>query len=102
MSIKPAQDNDSQQEMSPKPQSEMKNYQGSNKLKDKVAIVTGGDSGIGRAVAIGYAKEGADVAIVYLEQEQDAEETKKLVEKENRKCLVLKGDIGDEIFCKEV
>ena len=100
--IKPKQDNDSQQEMSPKPESEMKNYQASNKLKDKVAIVTGGDSGIGRAVAIGYAKEGADVAIVYLEQEQDAEETKKLIEKENRKCLVLKGDIGDEIFCKEV
>lgn len=102
MSIKPAQDNDSQQEMSPKPQSEMKNYQASNKLKDKVAIVTGGDSGIGRAVSIGYAKEGADVTIVYLEQQEDAEETKKLIEKENRKCLVLKGDIGDEIFCKEV
>lgn len=74
-------------------------YKGSEKLKDKVAIVTGGDSGIGRAVAILYAREGADVAILYLSEHEDAEETKRLVEKEGRKCLLIPGDVSQREFC---
>ncbi|MFB2897155.1 SDR family oxidoreductase [Aerosakkonemataceae cyanobacterium BLCC-F50] len=89
-------------EMTPKPKSDDPKYQGSGKLRDKVALITGGDSGIGRAVAIFFAKEGADVAIVYLNEHNDAEETKKLVEQEGRKCITLAGDIGDEKFCQEV
>jgi NAD(P)-dependent dehydrogenase (short-subunit alcohol dehydrogenase family) len=84
----------------PKPISEDSRYVGSNKLKDKVAVISGGDSGIGRAVAIAFAKEGADIAIIYLDEHNDAEETKKLVENYNRKCLLISGDIGDEEFCK--
>ncbi len=72
------------------------------KLSEKVAIITGGDSGIGQAVAVAFAKEGADVAIVYLKEHSDAKETKRLVEKEGRKCLLLPGDIGEEKFCKSV
>ncbi len=89
-------------DMVPKPVSEDYSYQGSNKLKDKVAIITGGDSGIGKAVAIHYAKEGANVVIVYLDEHEDAEETKRQVEEEGQKCLLLSGDIGDEEFCKEI
>jgi NAD(P)-dependent dehydrogenase (short-subunit alcohol dehydrogenase family) len=74
-------------------------YKGSEKLKDKVAIITGGDSGIGRSVAIFFAREGADVAIVYLEEEEDAEATRKMVEKEGRKCLLIQGDVADRQFC---
>jgi NAD(P)-dependent dehydrogenase (short-subunit alcohol dehydrogenase family) len=74
-------------------------YIGSNKLKDKVALITGGDSGIGRAVAVHYAREGADVAIVYLESDDDARDTQKMVEAEGRKCLLFKGDISKESFC---
>ena len=78
-------------------------YKGSEKLQDMVAIITGGDSGIGRAVAVLYAREGADVAIVYLPEEQsDAEETKRAVEKEGRSCLLLPGDVSDFEFCEEV
>ncbi|WP_108670079.1 SDR family oxidoreductase [Peribacillus acanthi] len=91
-----------QTEMTPEPESVKPNYQGSNKLKDKIAIITGGDSGIGRAVAIYYAKEGADVCIVYLDEHEDANKTKELVEAEGRKCLLLAGDLGEETFCKEV
>lgn len=87
--------------MAPKPQDEDIGYQGSNKLKDKVALITGGDSGIGRATAITFAKEGADVVIVYLNEHKDAEETKKKVEKEKRRCLLIAGDVGKEPFCKE-
>jgi NAD(P)-dependent dehydrogenase (short-subunit alcohol dehydrogenase family) len=90
-----------QTEMNPQPISEDPNYQGSGKLKNKVALISGGDSGIGRAVAIYFAKEGADVAIIYLNEHQDAEETKKQVEQEGRQCLLIAGDIGDEQFCKE-
>jgi NAD(P)-dependent dehydrogenase (short-subunit alcohol dehydrogenase family) len=90
-----------QAEMNPQPASEDPNYQGSGKLKNKVALISGGDSGIGRAVAIYFAKEGADVAIIYLNEHQDAEETKKQVEQEGRQCLLIAGDIGDEQFCKE-
>ncbi|MCC3355547.1 SDR family oxidoreductase [Bacillus sp. REN16] len=89
-------------EMVPRPVSEDHSYQGSNKLKNKVAIITGGDSGIGKAVAIHYAKEGANVVIVYLEEHEDAKETKHQVEEEGQKCLLLSGDIGNEEFCKEI
>ena len=77
-------------------------YQGSGKLADMVAIITGGDSGIGRAVAVLYAREGADVAIIYLPEEQvDAEETLEAVENEGRRCLLLPGDVSDYAFCEK-
>ena len=75
-------------------------YKGSGKLEDMVAIVTGGDSGIGRAVCTLFAREGADVAIVYLEEHEDAEETKTAVEAEGRRCLLIPGDVGDRDFCR--
>ena len=88
--------------MQPKPEYIRKGYKGSEKLKNKVALITGGDSGIGRAVAIHFAKEGADVAIVYLEVEKkDALKTQSLIEKENQKCLLIEGDVKSESFCKE-
>jgi len=77
-------------------------YKGSDKLKDKVALITGGDSGIGRAVAILFAREGADVAIVHLDESQDAADTKTAVEGEGRECLVIKGDVKDPEFCRSV
>ncbi|MFJ7976064.1 SDR family oxidoreductase [Peribacillus sp. NPDC096379] len=89
-------------EMHPKPESVCSKYQGSGKLQGKTAIITGGDSGIGKSVAIYYAKEGANVVIVYLDEQSDAETTKELVEKEGQKCLLLSGDVGDESFCKGV
>lgn len=89
-------------EMTPKPEAEKTGYRGSDKLKGKVALITGGDSGIGRAVAIAFAKEGADVAVSYLNEHKDAEETKREVEQEGRRCLLLAGDIGDEQFCGEL
>ncbi|RYE25560.1 MAG: SDR family oxidoreductase [Sphingobacteriales bacterium] len=76
-------------------------YKGSDKLKDKVAIITGGDSGIGRSVAILFAREGADVAIIYLNEHGDAEATKAMVEKESRKCMVISGDVTNSKFCSE-
>ncbi|HYD74585.1 SDR family oxidoreductase [Ramlibacter sp.] len=76
-------------------------YRGSGKLEGMAALVTGGDSGIGRAVAVLYAREGADVAIVYLEAQQDAEETRRCVEKEGRRCLLVRGDVKDSKFCRE-
>jgi NAD(P)-dependent dehydrogenase (short-subunit alcohol dehydrogenase family) len=91
----------SEAEMTPKPESQGSGYRAAGKLQGKVALITGGDSGIGRAVAVIYAKEGADVAIVYLSEEQDAEETKRLVEAEGKRCLPIAGDIGDEQFCKQ-
>lgn len=75
-------------------------YKGSGKLADKVAIITGGDSGIGRSVAVLYAREGADIAIIYLNEHGDAEETKRAVEKEGRKCLLVPGDVTDAQFCR--
>ncbi len=76
-------------------------YKGSDKLRDMSAIVTGGDSGIGRAVAVLYAREGADVAIVYLSEHEDAEETKRHVEAEGRRCLLIPGDVKDPQFCRD-
>jgi NAD(P)-dependent dehydrogenase (short-subunit alcohol dehydrogenase family) len=88
-------------EMTPRPKAEDRQYRASDKLRGKVALITGGDSGIGRAIAILYAKEGADVAIVYLNEHSDAEETRRLVTKEDRRCLLIAGDIGDEAFCQQ-
>lgn len=88
--------------MNPKPISEDAAYSSSEKLKGKVAIITGGDSGIGRAVSIAYAKEGADVVIAYLNEHDDAKETKVRVEQLGRRCLVVAGDVGEEVFCREV
>jgi NAD(P)-dependent dehydrogenase (short-subunit alcohol dehydrogenase family) len=88
--------------MKPRPEAEDEKHSGTGKLRGKVAIITGGDSGIGRAVAIAFAKEGADVAVVYLEEKKDASETKRLVEKQGAKCLLIAGDVGDEEFCRKV
>ncbi len=90
-----------QAQMDPQPVTIRSSYQASGKLQNKVAIITGGDSGIGRAVAVAYAKEGADLAVLYLNEEQDAEETRKLVEAEGRRCLLIAGDIGSEAFCRD-
>ena len=76
-------------------------YKGSEKLDGKVALITGGDSGIGRAVAVLFAREGADIAIAYLNEHHDAEDTKKAVEKEGRRCIAISGDVADPDFCKE-
>ena len=87
--------------MTPRPVAEDRSYQGSHKLQDKVALITGGDSGIGRAVAIAFAKEGADVAVVYLNEHRDAQETRRQVAQEGRRCLLIAGDVGDEAFCRQ-
>jgi NAD(P)-dependent dehydrogenase (short-subunit alcohol dehydrogenase family) len=87
--------------MKPRPKVEDEKYRGSGKLWDKVAIITGGDSGIGRAVAIAVAKEGAEIAIVYLEEHEDANETKRLVEAKGRRCLLVSGDVGQEDLCRK-
>lgn len=85
--------------MDPKPEIIRDSYKGSGKLKNKVALITGGDSGIGRAVAVHFAREGADIAIIYLEEDDDAQKTKDLVEKEGHKCILLSGDITKREFC---
>ncbi|HEX5634615.1 MAG TPA: SDR family oxidoreductase [Gemmatimonadales bacterium] len=88
--------------MRPRPEYEAPSYVGSGKLEGKVALVTGGDSGIGRAVAVLYAREGADVAIVYLEEEErDAQETRRAVEAEGRRCVLMPGDVSRPAFCRE-
>jgi NAD(P)-dependent dehydrogenase (short-subunit alcohol dehydrogenase family) len=89
-------------EMTPRPRAEDPAYRGSGKLRGKVALITGGDSGIGRAVAILFATEGADVAIVYLNEHDDAAETKRRVEAEGRRCVTFAGDVGLEPFCHDV
>jgi NAD(P)-dependent dehydrogenase (short-subunit alcohol dehydrogenase family) len=87
--------------MRPRPESDDPSQGGCGKLRNKVALITGGDSGIGRAVAVAYAKEGADVAVVYLNEHGDAEETQRLVEEQGRRCLLIAGDVGKEEFCQE-
>jgi len=87
--------------MKPRPRAEDEKHLGSGKLRDKVALITGGDSGIGRAVAIAFAKEDADVAVIYLEEHKDAKETRRLVEEEGRKCFLIEGDVGQEEFCRK-
>ncbi|HSJ54967.1 MAG TPA: SDR family oxidoreductase [Anaerolineae bacterium] len=87
--------------MRPQPVSEERQYRGSGKLEGKVALITGGDSGIGRAVAIAFAKEGADLSIVYLNEHEDAQTTRREVEQEGRRCLTIAGDVGDEQFCRQ-
>ncbi|WP_443946819.1 SDR family oxidoreductase [Pedobacter sp. AW1-32] len=87
--------------MKPSPEVIKAKYAGSEKLKKKVALITGGDSGIGRSVAVHFAREGADIAIVYLDEDQDAKETKRLVEAEGRSCLLIKGDVKKADFCKK-
>ncbi|MBA2754975.1 MAG: glucose 1-dehydrogenase [Chloroflexia bacterium] len=89
-------------EMTPRPRADDRTYRGSGKLSGKVALITGGDSGIGRAVAIFFAREGADVAIAYLDEHGDAAEAKRLVEAEGRRCVTVAGDVGDEAFCRSV
>ncbi|EDL62985.1 SDR family oxidoreductase [Bacillus sp. SG-1] len=91
-----------EKEMHPQPKYMDDNYKGSGKLDGKVALITGGDSGIGKAVALYFAKEGADIAIAYLEEDQDAQETKNLIEKEGRTCLLFAGDLGSSSYSAEV
>ncbi|RKS55140.1 NAD(P)-dependent dehydrogenase (short-subunit alcohol dehydrogenase family) [Gillisia mitskevichiae] len=88
--------------MSPQPEIIRKDYKGSDKLQNKTALITGGDSGIGRSVAIHFAREGANIAIVYLKEDEDALETKKMVEKEGKECLIIEGDLKEEKFCKSI
>ncbi|MGM0826821.1 MAG: SDR family oxidoreductase [Bacillota bacterium] len=89
-------------EMNPQPIHTDQNYKGSGKLDGKVALITGGDSGIGRSVAWYYAREGAHVAISYLDEHEDANKTKELVEAEGVRCILLSGDIGSSTFCKDI
>jgi NAD(P)-dependent dehydrogenase (short-subunit alcohol dehydrogenase family) len=88
-------------QMALKPRFDAPDYRGSGKLEGMTALITGGDSGIGRAVAVLYAREGADVAIVYLNAHEDAEETRRHVEKEGRRCLLIPGDVKSSKFCQE-
>ena len=88
--------------MDPRPDYGEQSYKGSAKLLGKVALITGGDSGIGRAIALAFAREGADVLIAYFETDSDAQETVRLVEVAGRKAIAMKGDVGDEAFCRQL
>jgi NAD(P)-dependent dehydrogenase (short-subunit alcohol dehydrogenase family) len=89
-------------QMQPRADHGEEHYKGLGRLKNKVAIVTGGDSGIGKAICIAYAREGADVVCCYLEEDKDAEDTKNWVEKAHQKCLLVRGDLSKESHCKEI
>ena len=91
----------SEQAMDPKPITDDPSYKATGKLKDKIVFITGGDSGIGKAVAILLAKEGAKIAVVYLNEHEDADETRSLIEQYGSECLLIPGDISKEAFCKE-
>lgn len=88
-------------EMDPRPEYIKDNYKAAGKLTGKIALITGGDSGIGRAVSVHFAKEGADIAIVYLDEDEDAKDTQSLVEAAGRSCLLIKGDVKDADFCRK-
>ena len=90
----------SQRKMDPYPDCGEQSYKGSGRLNGKIALITGGDSGIGRAVAIAFAREGADVAVAYLDEEQDAQETARWVEQAGRQCLLLPGDLAHKVHCR--
>ncbi|MBE9014159.1 SDR family oxidoreductase, partial [Pseudanabaenaceae cyanobacterium LEGE 13415] len=89
-------------QMNPRPDYGEQSYRGSGKLQGKAAVITGGDSGIGRAVALAFAREGADVLIAYLNEDQDAQETVQVVQKEGRKCIAVPGDIREEAHCQQI
>jgi NAD(P)-dependent dehydrogenase (short-subunit alcohol dehydrogenase family) len=91
-----------QSEMTPRPDCGEESYRGSGRLQDKAAVITGGDSGIGRAVAIAYAREGADVLISYLNEHEDAESTARLVEEAGRKAVLVPGDVADPQHCRDI
>ena len=91
----------SEAQLQPQPRFEAPDYKGSGKLEGIAALITGGDSGIGRAVAVLFAREGADVAIAHLDEDEDASKTQRLVEREGGRCLVLKGDVKDPAFCEQ-
>ena len=88
-------------DMHSQPETHVSNYRASGKLQGRVALITGGDSGIGHAVAVAFAKEGADVAIVYHDAHEDAQRVKQEVEQQGRRCLAIAGDVGDETFCQQ-
>ena len=90
-----------QADMTPQPDSDLSNYRAAGKLQGKVALITGGDSGIGRAIAIAYAMEGADIAIIYNQNDEDAETTRKVVEQKQQNCLTIKADVRDFAACSQ-